>query len=187
MAIKKKDIIAVVDSNGEETEEKWEVLVVSGNKVTAKPSGENGEKNKKTFHCSRVTKCNNKTTNAFDIAARQTSLNSKHKVKKGKNVKQMSTKTSKQSGTKLDLKDLTKDGSELWVKKSDGSGHNSEVKSYTLISANKKSFITFQLYNGSLGKNSGTYLKKKPYKIKGKNGYEKKIKNLKKKNYKKVA
>lgn len=187
--IKKNDVVTVAGPEGtplkNKDTDKWSVIEVSGNKVVATPVG-GTDKEKKTFHCSRILECNGAKTDAIAIAEKQSSIQTKQESNKedGLNVEQTDTQT-----PKLDISTLSKDGSELYSKKTSGFDHaDYEVVSYCLIAPDKKSYKNFNLYNGSLGKDGGTIISKHKYDIKDKkNGYKKLINSLLKKNYTKIA
>jgi len=190
MKLKKQDIISVADSSGKKSQEKWQITDVTGARVIAIPV-DGDEKNKRTFHCSRVMECNGKDTGALETAEKQTNINSKFKAvketKSAKKIEDKTTKTTTKNPIKLDLNALTSDGSELYAKTVDGFNHNVIVMSYCLIAADKKSYKYFNLYDGSLGKNGGNSISKKGYPIKDrKNGYKKLLNSLKKKQYSKI-
>lgn len=197
--VKKGDKVIVADydtkPNMHDNGDTWQVISVNGNKLTIIPV-DGDENNKQIVHVSRVLKRNGKNTDAMEVAEKQSNASTTYKpVKeskmaepKTKKIKMTkNTKSKKEEPIALNLKELTKDGSELYSMRINGFDHEDiEVIGFYMISPDKKSYKCFNTYNGSLGRRSGKSLPRKKYFLSKPKAYDKLLAKLAKRGYKKA-
>lgn len=180
------DVATIAGPDGSPLNGVWKVLAVTNSMFKM----ENVEtKRSETVHSSRLLTVNGRETGALERAEKnthvtKTSLKTKEKpVKAKKKITKKKTQNTKSKSEKINIKDLTKDGSEIWERRVEGFDHKDYVvKAYYLVSQNKKVYRCFNTYNGSLGKNSGGGIPDRTFDIKN---YEKWTAKAKQKGYKK--